>query len=277
MSSASLHARWSEVRRRVRHLTDLGGGAGHSVRIGSGSMLPFKITSTLCALLVRGPHSDLSGSGAILGFIALAATAIVVFAKSLLGGNHEAKAESSSLSRGDATAVVNKCVPEPKLSAVVEEGVHGWSGESHDAADAEFEAMIATTIPIEAQEKAFYVKVRGTSHRNSDRTSRTRIIGECSTFDSILLVPEPENHYGDGTAIAVRRRETNKQLGYLESRLAGEITRDENKHGPHWIAFFRRKTHHPDTGKTVGAVIRVIRLSDEFIAQSDAVRAIQVT
>jgi hypothetical protein len=135
--------------------------------------------------------------------------------------------------------------------------------------------LIATTIPVEAQETAFYARVRGTSHRNSDRTSRTKIIGECSVFDPILLVPEPENPF-DSNAIAVCRRETNEQLGYLESRLAGEITRDEAKHGPHWIAFFRRKTHNPESGRTAGAVIRVIRLSDEFIAHSNAVRAIQV-
>lgn len=136
--------------------------------------------------------------------------------------------------------------------------------------------MIAETIPTEAQEKAFYVKVVGTSHRNSDRTSRTRIIGECSTFDSILLAPEPENKF-DPNAIAVRRRETNEQLGYLDSRLAGEITRDMAKHGARWVAFFRRQTHHPDTGKTAGAVIRLIRLSEEFIAHSDAVKKVAVT
>lgn len=114
------------------------------------------------------------------------------------------------------------------------------------------------------------------SHRNSDRTSRTRIIGECSTFDSILLVPEPSNEF-DPNAIAVRRRENSEQLGYLDSRLAGEITRDMSKHGARWVAFFRRGTQHPDTGKTAGAVIRLIRLSDDFIAHSDAVRMTEAT
>jgi hypothetical protein len=233
----------------------------------------------------------------IVVLVALAVIAIVVLARRVLGGNHETNSESSSLTRATSTgdaradapdpyrecfhekAMREACAapePKPDSSALVQEAIHGWSGETHDAADQEFEALIATIIPVEAQEQAFYVKVRGTSHRNSDRTLRTRIIGECSTFDTILLVPEPENPFGNGTTIAVCR-ESNEQLGYIESRLAGEITRDEAKHGPHWIAFFRRKTHHPESGRTAGAVIRVIRLSDEFIANSDAVKAIRVT
>jgi hypothetical protein len=225
------------------------------------------MTSTVFGLLASGSRPD---PVVIVVLIALAVIAIAVLAKWVLGGDHETKAASSSLARAD------RDVPEPTRSAVVEESTHGWSVESHDAADAEFEAVIAATIPIEAQEKAFYVKVRGTSHRNSDRTPRTRIIGECSTFDSIVLIPEPDNRY-DPDAIAVRRSKTNEQLGYLESHLADQITRDTKKHGPRWVAFFRRKTQHPESGRTVGAVIRVIRLSDEFIAHSDAVRATQVS
>ena len=255
------------------------------------------MTPTLCALIFRGSHSDPSGVGLIFGLIAVAAIIIIALAKSVLGGNRESQPDSLSLRGSDSTGHPEPDAPDPdrerfhekamreqsavpqpraKVSALVQESIHGWSGETHDAADQEFEAMIADTIPVEAQEKAFYVKVVGTSHRNSDRTSRTRIIGECSTFDSILLVPEPDNKF-DPDAIAVRRRETNEQLGYLDSRLAGEITCDMNKYGARWVAFFRRQTRHPDTGKTAGAVIRLIRLSEEFIAQSEAVKRVTAT
>jgi len=158
-------------------------------------------------------------------------------------------------------------VPHPKNK-------YGWNADSY-AADAEFEATISETIPMEAQEKAFYVKVRGTSYRNIDRTSRTRIIGECSPFDSLTLLPQPEDPEHPN-AIRVCRSTTPEQLGYLESRLGEEISRDMLKHGPRWVAFFRRKTQHPESGRTVGAVIRLIRLSDEFIAKSDAVRLSRV-
>jgi hypothetical protein len=183
----------------------------------------------------------------IVALIALAVIAIAGFAKYAIWIDKKASAEPSPgvPAAGEESA--------PKLSALMHESIDGWHGD--DTADAEFEAVIADTIPVEAQEKAFYVRVRGTSFRNDDRTLRTRIIGECSTFDPILLVPKPENPF-DINAIAVCRRETNEQLGYLDSRLAGEITRDEAKHGPHWVAFFRRKTHHPESGRTAGAVIR---------------------
>jgi hypothetical protein len=138
------------------------------------------------------------------------------------------------------------------------------------AEDTQFEAIVAQTIPPEAQVKAFYATVAGTSHRNRDRTSRTRIIGQCSTFEPILLVPEPDNEF-DPNAIAVCRRETNEQLGYLDRRLAEEVTRDIRRHGARWIAIFRHQNYHPETGRVVGAVLHLVCLSDEFIAQSDAV------
>jgi hypothetical protein len=254
------------------------------------------------ALLAK-EASDPGGLGLVLGLIALAVIAIVGVAKSVLGGDHQTSIGSlsaiddeSNQRTGQAKAEAELEIADPyrdhfhekatreanavhrskpKFSALVQESILGWSGDSHDAADQEFEAVIAETIPVEAQEKAFYVKVVGTSHRNSDRTSRTRIIDECSAFDPILLVPEPDNHF-DPNAIAVRRRETNEQLGYLDARLAGEISRDIKRCGPRWIAFFRHKTQHPDTDKTVGAVIRLICLSEEFLAESDVVRAVQI-
>lgn len=226
-------------------------------------------------LLLRASDSDPS-VGLIFGFISLAVVAIILLTKMLLGGNRDTNSDSLSLNGSGSTAARNAPDKKGKFSALVQESVHGRSANSHDEADAEFEATIAETIPIEAQEKAFYVKVRGTSYRNSDHTSRTRIIGQCSPFDSLALLPQPDApEYPN--AMRVCRINTDEQLGYLESRLGEEISRDMLKNGPRWVAFFRRKTQHPDTGRTVGAVIRLIRLSDKFIATSDAVRKTQVT
>src|SRR6266702_2662104 len=162
------------------------------------------MSSTLFTLLL-GSRLDSGVAAVIFALIALAVIAIIVLAKWVLGENHGTNPESSP------SVPASTEESAPKLSTLVRESIHGWSGD--ETADAEFETMIATTIPVVAQEKAFYVKLRGTSFRNDDRTLRTRIIGECATFDPIVLVPEPENPFGEGTAIAVRRRETNEQLG----------------------------------------------------------------
>jgi hypothetical protein len=234
-------------------------------------MIPF-----LSAFLLTGSNGDSNTSGLIVGFIALALLVIIVLSRLVLGGKDERDSGSLSLSSSDSTTMATT-TPEPKqdFANLMQESIHGWGADSHDAADEEFEATIAETIPVHAQEKAFYVKVRGTSHRNSDRTSRTRIIGECSPFESIALLPQPDDPEFPN-AIRVCRVNTHEQLGFLESRLAEEISRDMEKNGPRWAAFFRRKTQHPESGRTVGAVIRLIRLSEQFIAESDTVRLSQL-
>jgi hypothetical protein len=216
---------------------------------------------TVFALLFKEAHPAPGGSGAVLVFIPLA-VGIVVLARLVLGGSDQPGGNLLSSSSD---------VPEPRQRpAVAPESIHGW-GTNLDGADAEFEASIAETIPMEAQEKSFYVKVRGTSYRNSDGTSRTRIIGECSVLESLALLPQPDDpDYPN--AIRVCRATTLKQLGFLESRLGEQISRDMQKNGARWVAFFRRETNNPESGRTAGAVIRLIRLSEEFIEQSDAVR-----
>jgi len=227
----------------------------------------------LFAFFVGSSHFDVSNFWPIAGFITLAVIVTFVLSRLILGGKHEAGAEPLSLGGSDSASTT---VYEPKQKfAELLESAHGGSGDSHDAADQEFEALIAQTIPPDAQEKAFYVKVRGTSHRNSDRTSRTRIIGQCSPLESIALLPQPDDPEFPN-AIRVCRVKTQEQLGYLESRLGEEISQDMQKNGPRWVAFFRRKTLHPESGRTVGAVIRLIRLPEQFVAQSDAVRLTQV-
>jgi len=134
------------------------------------------------AFLFRGSHSDPSGSGVIFGVIALAVIGIIVLSKVVFGGDTQTKADAQSLSLRSSGSASDRdakdsyrerfhekapreasVVPEPKqkYANLVQESIKGWSDDP-DSADAEFEATIAETIPLEAQEKAFYVKVRGT-------------------------------------------------------------------------------------------------------------------
>lgn len=164
--------------------------------------------------------------------------------------------------------------PPSRYTALVrEELMHrAWNEgdrEIHAAADREFEGIIAESIPPEAQARAFYAKITGTKHRNSDGTSRPRIINECALFETFSLRPEPENKF-DPNAIAILRRPNGEQLGYVDARLAEEITADQAKHGPQWMAILRHKNYHPETDRVVGATLLMIRLTDEYAAQKEA-------
>jgi hypothetical protein len=127
--------------------------------------------------------------------------------------------------------------------------------------DLQFEQAVDRVFPPAERGKSFYAKIAGTSHANPDGTSRAAIIDKCETFDILRLEAEPENPV-DPNAVAVFRVEGG-QLGYLDARLAGEATRDAKGHGGCWVAIFRHKNHHPETGAVVGAVLYMIRLTKE--------------
>jgi len=136
-----------------------------------------------------------------------------------------------------------------------------------DVSDSQFEMTVDRVIPSSAREKAFYAKLVGVSHENPDGTSRIAAIAKCKTFDILTLEAEPDNPF-DSNAIAVLN-EAGEQMGYLDSRLAEEATRDAQRSGPRWMVLFRHKNHHPQTGKVVGAVLFMIRLTDEFALEQE--------
>jgi HIRAN domain-containing protein len=111
-------------------------------------------------------------------------------------------------------------------------------------------------------DKRFYTKVAGTTFPNPDGSSRPAVIEACKTIDSLMLRAEPDNPF-DPNAIAVCRK-NGDQLGYLDRRLAGEITRDIAAYGPRWVAIFRKPTHRETTGEVIGAVIYIARLSADL-------------
>ena len=109
----------------------------------------------------------------------------------------------------------------------------------------------------DALERGFYVTLAGTSHRNSDGTSRVRIIKECQVGQVLFPVHEPENPF-DPNAVAIKFGD-GPQLGYLPARVAAEAV-SAARHGIVLLAAFRRPTLNPDSGKTVGALILLLYL-----------------
>lgn len=128
----------------------------------------------------------------------------------------------------------------------------------HEAADQEFEAAVETTLGDKI-DHSFYVTVAGTSHRNSDGTSRPDIIDRCEPFDALILKREPDNRF-DPNAIAVCRFPTGEQLGYVDADTAVEISHDMGRHGERWLALFRHRNISPETNLTVGATILIVRV-----------------
>jgi hypothetical protein len=138
-----------------------------------------------------------------------------------------------------------------------------------EVSDAQFEKAVQDLVQQTGCDKHFYTKVAGASHLNLDRTSRTRIIGKCEVFETLEFRPEPNNEF-DSNAIAIVRRKTDEQLGYLEADLATEVAKDFIEYGPCWIAVFCHPNYHPETDAIVGAVIYMLRLPVEKLAAEEA-------
>jgi hypothetical protein len=138
--------------------------------------------------------------------------------------------------------------------------------------DQHFEAWFERTYgPI--VDHWFYSKVAGANHRNSDGTSRSRIIAQCGEFEALELVPEPDNPF-DQHALAILRRPNGEQLGYVDARAASDIARDAGKDFK-WIAILKEHNYHPETGKVVGANLVLARISGKLVLAQEAQRAAQ--
>lgn len=121
--------------------------------------------------------------------------------------------------------------------------------------DVEFERLLRKCCngPLE---KLFYAKVVGVTFPNADGSRRLQVIQECAIGEALQLMHHTEiAGYPDAVGV---HRVGGGQLGYLESRLAGEVLRDEG--GKRWVAVFRRPLQHPETGRLAGAVLCMIRL-----------------
>lgn len=79
--------------------------------------------------------------------------------------------------------------------------------------------------------RSFKSQVHGITHRNSDRSSRQKIISDCYRGEVLRLIPEPDNRYDD-CAIKVCR-ENGQQLGYWQggdSRMVEDLNNGKKFH-----------------------------------------------
>jgi hypothetical protein len=120
-------------------------------------------------------------------------------------------------------------------------------------------------------EKQFFNNLAGATHRNADRTSRVRIIGETDPGDELELVPDSENRY-DANAIGVFNQ-LGEQLGFLQAWTAREVARDLREERREWVCFLAHHNFHPETDKLVGATLLLISLSKESKAAGCALFA----
>ncbi len=72
--------------------------------------------------------------------------------------------------------------------------------------------------------REFYTKVAGVSRNNVDGSSRQRIIADCNVGEAVELRRDPDNPH-DFNAVAVLRRRTGEQLGFLPRETAADVAR----------------------------------------------------
>ena len=77
-------------------------------------------------------------------------------------------------------------------------------------------------MPERTPDREFQTKVVGVTFENADGATRQRIIAKCGIGEDIDLVPEPDNPH-DANAVAVKRRGTGEQIGYLSRDVAGRL------------------------------------------------------
>jgi len=79
-------------------------------------------------------------------------------------------------------------------------------------------------VALVPEKRHFFLQVHGIYHRNSDGSSRQKIIRSCFPGEVLQLVPEPDNSH-DPDAIKVCRS-SGEQLGYLDASSAARFTSD---------------------------------------------------
>ncbi|WP_348266872.1 HIRAN domain-containing protein [Edaphobacter paludis] len=107
-------------------------------------------------------------------------------------------------------------------------------------------------------DKHFYTKVVGVSFQNSDSSSRQDTIQSLIVCQELEFRKEPQNKF-DPNAILLCTQ-NGLGIGYLNERLAGEVTRSLNK-GVSWRCYVRRVLHAADT-KNWGVTVCMVKLKN---------------
>ena len=104
--------------------------------------------------------------------------------------------------------------------------------------------------------REFFTKVVGVTYSNEDGTSRQHIIAKCKKGEDMLLEWQPNNRY-DSNAVAVRRRKTDKQIGFLARDVAERLV-EQIEAGKQFAAEIHRI--HGDgffSGESLGVVLKI--------------------
>jgi hypothetical protein len=127
----------------------------------------------------------------------------------------------------------------------------------NEVTNLQFEWRVNHVIPAAARVNAFYAKVVGVSYTDAGGTSHATNIEKCRTFDVLRLETKSKNPFSPN-AVAVFTEE-GEQIGYLDTRLTNATMLSAR-----WMAVFRHKNHHPETGAVVGAIVYMIHLTEQF-------------
>jgi hypothetical protein len=114
--------------------------------------------------------------------------------------------------------------------------------------------------------KHVYTKIVGITFKNEDGTVGEQLIERCKRFDFLRLVPEPNNRF-DPNAMGVCL-ENGSRIGYLESRLAGEVTRSL-KRGYQWRACVKL-AKAPESRRHGTLILCLVRQGEPHARRKDA-------
>jgi hypothetical protein len=127
-------------------------------------------------------------------------------------------------------------------------------------ASEEFEEW-ASEVEARIAVRRFYTSIAGVSFANDDGSDRQQLIAACREYDTLELVPEPENQFHAQAVKVVNG--AGQQLGYLDRRCAQEIS-NKLAAGERFTAAFcerREAGHRPGQDHLHGAVIVIFQLN----------------
>ncbi len=111
-------------------------------------------------------------------------------------------------------------------------------------------------MPEGTPPREFFTRVVGVTYENEDGSSRQRIIEKCRVGDDMRLEWQPDNPH-DANAIAVRRRPTGEQIGYLAREVAARAV-EQMQAGTEFSAEIHEiRGGGFLSGKSLGVVLRI--------------------
>jgi hypothetical protein len=166
----------------------------------------------------------------------------------------------------DSSALESRQKMEERIEWALGNAIAPSADRPEAVTNLQFEAIVNRMIPAAARVNAFYAKVAGASSTSTNGMSHAEVIQRCKTFDVLRLGTTSGNLFAPN-ALALFSRDGDR-IGYLDSQLTNRTMRNCGR----WMAIFRRKNCHPETGAVIGAVVYMIHLTEQF-ARTQASKA----